>query len=415
MISGRTAQDVTKFKEKETEDMTNVKMFLIKYAEIGTKGKNRYMFEETLCKRIRIRLESVGDFKVRRDYGRIYVEALNTDYDYDEAVSRLQEIFGISDICPVEVTEDLSYDALRDTATAHMAAYDRHDFSFKVHTRRVNKNFPMNSMEIDMEVGHDLLEKYEGEGLHVDVHHPDVMLEIEIRDRIYVYSRTIPGPGGLPVGTNGRAMTLISGGIDSPVAMYMIAKRGVEMEGVYFNSPPYTSQRALEKVEKLCRRVAQFAGPVRLHIVDFTNVQLAIYDNCPHDELTIIMKRIMFRMAQDLAQQEECQAIVTGESIGQVSSQTMQSLSVIDAAVNCPVFRPVIGMDKQEIVEYAQKIGTYDTSIEPYEDCCTIFVDKHPVTKPKLEKILKDEEKLTGIMEPLYQKALETAEVKMMK
>ena len=404
--------------------MNNIKMFLVRYAEIGTKGKNRYVFEDMLCKRIRNRLKPNGDFDVRRDFGRIYIEALS-DYDYDEVVAKLTKIFGIVGLCPVTVAEELTYECIRDAALEHFdesfgpesdSEYNGFNFSFKVHTRRVNKEFPMNSMEIDMEIGHDLLEKYESEGLHVDVHKPDVMVEVELRgDKGYVYSRIIPGPGGLPVGTNGKAMSLLSGGIDSPVATYMIAKRGVEMEAVYFNSPPYTSARAQEKVEKLGTIVAQYAGPIKLHIVNFTDIQLCIYDNCPHDQLTIIMKRIFFQIAERLAAANDCQAIVTGESIGQVSSQTMQSLGVIDAAVDCPVYRPVIGMDKQEIVEYSQKIGTFETSIEPYEDCCTIFVDKHPVTKPKMKSIEISEKHLVGKVEELIDKAIETAEIKWLK
>ena len=398
--------------------MNNIKMFLVRYAEIGTKGKNRYVFEDILCKRIRRRLEPMGEFKVWRDFGRIYIEALS-DYDYDEAVEKLTKIFGIVGLCPVTVADELTYDALRDATLQHFEdtfGDKGYDFSFKVHTRRINKNFPMNSMEIDMEIGHDLLEKFESEGLHVDVHKPDVMVEVELRgENGYVYSKIIPGPGGLPVGTNGKAMSLLSGGIDSPVATYMIAKRGVEMEAVYFNSPPYTSARALEKVQNLGTIVSQYAGPIKLHIVNFTDIQLCIYDNCPHDQLTIIMKRIFFQIAERLAKENDCDAIVTGESIGQVSSQTMQSLAVIDAAVTCPVYRPVIGMDKQEIVEYSQRIGTFETSIEPYEDCCTIFVDKHPVTKPKMKSIEKSESHLVGKVEELIDKAVETAEVVWLK
>ena len=404
--------------------MNNIKMFLVRYAEIGTKGKNRYVFEDILCKRIRNRLEALGEFKVWRDFGRIYIEALS-DYDYDEAINRLTKIFGIVGLCPVTVAEEFTYEGIKKAALEHFEEsfgnaadnkFNGYNFSFKVHSRRVNKDFPMNSMEIDMEIGHDLLEAYESEGLHVDVHKPDVMVEVELRgEKAFVYSRIIPGPGGLPVGTNGKAMSLLSGGIDSPVATYMIAKRGVEMEAVYFNSPPYTSQRALEKVEKLGQIVAQYSGPIKFYNVNFTEIQLCIYDNCPHDQLTIIMKRIMFQIAERLAAKDDCQAIVTGESIGQVSSQTMQSLGVIDAAVDCPVYRPVIGMDKQEIVEYSQKIGTFETSIEPYEDCCTIFVDKHPVTKPKMFAIEKSEKKLVGKIEELIDKAVETAEEKWLK
>ncbi len=398
--------------------MSNIKMFLVRYAEIGTKGKNRYVFEDILCKRIRTRLKSLGEFDVRRDFGRIYIEALS-EYDYDEVTERLTKIFGIVGLCPVTVSEEFTYESIREAVMDHFEdtfADSGFDFSFKVHTRRINKGFPMNSMEIDMEIGHDLLEKYESEGLHVDVHKPDIMVEVELRgDKGYVYSKIIPGPGGLPVGTNGKAMSLLSGGIDSPVATYMVAKRGVEMDAVYFNSPPYTSTRALEKVEKLGTIVAQYSGPIKLHIVNFTDIQLAIYDNCPHDQLTIIMKRYFFRVAQELSKRNECQAIITGESIGQVSSQTMQSLAVIDDAVEMPVFRPVIGMDKQEIVEYSQRIGTFETSIEPYEDCCTIFVDKHPVTKPKFYAIEKSEKRLVGIIEPLIEKALENVETVILK
>ena len=401
--------------------MKNIKMFLVRYAEIGTKGKNRYVFEDVLCKRIRNRLKPLGEFDVRRDFGRIYIEA-KSDYDYDEAVDKLTKIFGIVGLCPVTVADEFTYESISKAAIEHFEEsfgnsadnpYDGYNFSFKVHTRRVNKNFPMNSMEVDMEIGHDLLEKFESEGLHVDVHKPDIMVEVELRgEQAYVYSKIILGPGGLPVGTNGKAMSLLSGGIDSPVATYMIGKRGVEMEAVYYNSPPYTSARALEKVEKLGRIVAQYTGPIKFYNVNFTDIQLCIYDNCPHDQLTIIMKRIMFQIAERLAAQDDCQAIVTGESIGQVSSQTMQSLGVIDAAVQCPVYRPVVGMDKQEIVEYSQKIGTFETSIEPYEDCCTIFVDKHPVTKPKMFAIQKSESHLVGKIEELIDKAVETAEIK---
>lgn len=404
--------------------MNSIRMFLVRYAEIGTKGKNRYVFEDILCKRIRVRLEPLGEFKVFRDYGRIYIEALS-DYDYDDVIDRVTKIFGIVGICPVTVADELTYEAVRNAAFDHFEEsfgkqsdnrFNGYNFSFKVHTRRINKDFPMNSMEIDMEIGHDLLERFEAEGLHVDVHKPDVMVEIELRgEKAYVYSKIIPGPGGLPVGTNGKAMSLLSGGIDSPVATYMIAKRGVEMEAVYFNSPPYTSLRALEKVEKLGTIVSQYSGPIKLYNVNFTDIQLCIYDNCPHDQLTIIMKRIMFQIAERLAEKDECQAIVTGESIGQVSSQTMQSLSVIDAAVTCPVYRPVIGMDKQEIVEYSKRIGTFETSIEPYEDCCTIFVDKHPVTKPKMAVIEKSEKRLEGKVEELIEKAIETAEIIILK
>ena len=389
------------------------KMFLIKYAEIGTKGKNRYVFEEAMCKRMRNRLKPYGEFEVRREYGRIYVEAFS-DYDFDDVIKVLKQIFGIVGICPVKVVEDTAYDNISKAVIEYLdEEYKNKSFTFKCHARRNDKNYPKSSMELNCDLGADLLNAFPD--LSVDVHNPEVMIEVEVRNVAYIYSKVIPGPGGLPVGTNGKAMALLSGGIDSPVAAYMIAKRGVELEAVYFNAPPYTSERAKQKVIDLAKQVSQYSGVLKLHIVNFTDIQLCIYDNCPHDQLTIIMKRIMFQIAERLAEKDECQAIVTGESIGQVSSQTMQSLGVIDAAVTCPVYRPVIGMDKQEIVEYSQRIGTFETSIEPYEDCCTIFVDKHPVTKPKMYAIERSEKKLVGKIEELVDKAVETAELIILK
>lgn len=388
----------------------NYKMFLIKYAEIGTKGKNRYVFEEVMCKRMRARLKPLGEFEVRREYGRIFVEAFS-DYDYEDVMQVLGTVFGIVGICPVRVEENVSYESISKAVVAHIdEEYSDKKFSFKVAARRNNKAFPKSSMEMNADIGADLLSAFPE--MHVDVHEPDVLVNVEIRNVVYIYSKIIPGPGGLPVGTNGKGMALLSGGIDSPVAAYMIAKRGVEIEAVYFHAPPYTSERAKQKVVELARLVAQYAGVIKLHIVNFTDVQLAIYDNCPHDELTIIMKRIMYKMAQELALKNDCQCIITGESIGQVSSQTSQSLYVIDrAADKLPVFRPCIGLDKQEIIDISEKIGTYETSILPYEDCCTTFVAKHPVTRPQLETIEKSEQALTGKIEELYRTAMETVEI----
>ncbi|MGN0435259.1 MAG: tRNA uracil 4-sulfurtransferase ThiI [Wujia sp.] len=388
----------------------NYKVFLIKYAEIGTKGKNRYMFEEVMCKRMRARLKPLGSFEVRREYGRIFVEAFS-DYDYDEVMEVLTTIFGIVGVCPVKVVEELDFDKISEGVVEYIGnEYRDKSFTFKVNARRNNKSFPKNSMELNCDLGAALIDQYPD--MKVDVHKPEVFVNVEVRDVVYIYSKTIPGPGGLPVGTNGKGLTLLSGGIDSPVAAYMVAKRGVEIEAVYFHAPPYTSERAKQKVIDLAKLVAKYSGQIKLHIVNFTDVQLAIYDNCPHDELTIIMKRVFYRMAQDIALKEDCQCIITGESIGQVSSQTTQSLAVIDlAADKLPVFRPCIGLDKQEIVDISQKIGTYETSILPYEDCCTTFVAKHPVTRPKLENILKSEEALVGKLEELYKEALDNIEI----
>lgn len=388
----------------------NYKMFLIKYAEIGTKGKNRSVFEDIMCKRMRALLKSHGKFEVRREYGRIYVEAFS-DYDFDDVIKALGCVFGIVGICPVRVVEHTDFDHLAKEAVAYIQEeYGQNKKTFKVHARRNDKTYPKSSMEINCDIGAAILDAFPD--MRVDVHDPDIMLNIEVRNVAYIYSRIIPGPGGLPVGTNGKGMVLLSGGIDSPVAAYMIAKRGVELEAVYFHAPPYTSERAKQKVVDLGKLVSRYAGPIKLHIVNFTDVQLCIYDNCPHDELTIIMKRVMYKMAQEIALKEECQCIITGESIGQVSSQTTQSLYVINqAADKLPVFRPCIGLDKQEIIDISEKIGTYETSILPYEDCCTTFVAKHPVTRPKEEQITLSEKKLEGKIEELYKKAVDEVQI----
>ena len=385
------------------------KAFLIKYAEIGTKGKNRYMFEDTLCKQIKAHLTGVGEFAIRREYGRIFVEA-ESDCDYEDVITQLKKVFGIVGICPVVVEEQVEFEAIKKRTIEYMKeCYGEKPLTFKVNARRSNKKFPMQSMQINSEIGHFLLEKYPN--LTVDVHHPEILLNIEIREKVYLYSKTVKGAGGLPVGTNGKAMLLLSGGIDSPVAGYMISKRGVELEAVYFNAPPYTSERAKQKVVDLAKIISGFSGTIRLHIVNFTDIQLAIYEKCPHEELTIIMRRYMMKIAQDLAKKNKCQALITGESIGQVASQTMQSLACTNEVCILPVFRPCIGMDKQEIIDISEQIDTYETSILPYEDCCTIFVAKHPVTKPILEIIKRSEEKLSDVIDDLITTALDTVEV----
>ena len=289
---------------------------------------------------------------------------------------------------------------------------DKH-FSFKVQARRARKNYPLNSMELNVELGAVILDAFPE--LTVDVHKPDVMLNVEIREKIYLYSEVIPGPGGMPVGSNGKAMLLLSGGIDSPVAGYMIAKRGVKIDAVYFHAPPYTSDRAKQKVVDLARQVSRYAGPIYLHVINFTDIQLYIYEKCPHDELTIIMRRYMMKIAEQIARETECLALITGESIGQVASQTVQSLGVTNEVCTLPVFRPLIGFDKMEIVDVSEKIGTYETSILPYEDCCTIFVAKHPVTKPNLNIIKRHEQNLEEKIDELMKTALETDEVIIVK
>ena len=384
--------------------------FLIKYAEIGVKGKNRYLFEEALVQQIKYAVKRCdGEFKVTRTQGRIYVEAL-TDFDFDETVENLKTVFGISGICPVVYIEDEGFEKLGQAIVAYMGeVYPEKNKTFKVNARRARKNYPLNSMEINSGIGSVLLDAYPE--MKVDVHTPQIMLNIEIREKIYIYSEVIPGPGGMPVGTGGKAMLLLSGGIDSPVAGYMIAKRGVKIDAVYFHAPPYTSERAKQKVVDLAKLVSRYTGPIYLHVINFTDIQLYIYEKCPHDELTIIMRRYMMRIAEHIAKETECLGLITGESIGQVASQTMQSLAATDEVCAMPVYRPLIGFDKMEIVDIAEKINTYETSILPFEDCCTIFVAKHPVTKPNLNIIRRHEENLEEKIEELVETALKNDEL----
>ena len=384
--------------------------FLIKYAEIAIKGKNRHLFEDALVSQICHALREVdGEFNVRKEQGRIYVEA-ESEFDYEETVEALQHVFGIVGICPVIMAQDEGFDALAQMVVAHVKEfYGDKSLTFKVDARRARKNYPMTSMEINAELGGRILDACPN--MSVDVHDPDVMVHVEIRNQINIYSSEIPGPGGMPVGTNGKAMLLLSGGIDSPVAGYMIAKRGVKIEAVYFHAPPYTSERAKQKVVDLAKLVARYSGPIRLHVVNFTDIQLYIYDQCPHEELTIIMRRYMMRIAEHFARKDKCLGLITGESIGQVASQTLQSLAATDEACELPVYRPVIGFDKEEIVQISRKINTFETSIQPFEDCCTIFVAKHPVTKPNLKVIRRSEEKLNEKIDQLMEEALATTEI----
>ena len=384
--------------------------FLIKYAEIAIKGKNRYLFEDALVKQMRLALESVeGDFQVIKEQGRVYV-LCPENYDFDEAVEALQRVFGIVGISPVMIFPDQGLEQTKKDVLEYMQArYPDFSGTFKVYTRRAKKSSPVPSMEVSAELGGVILDHFPGAS--VDVHTPELTLSVEIREKIYVYSETLPGPGGMPVGTNGKAMLLLSGGIDSPVAGYMIAKRGVKIDAVYFHAPPYTSERAKQKVVDLAKLVARYSGPIRLHVVNFTDIQLYIYDQCPHEELTIIMRRYMMRIAEHFAKESGCLGLITGESIGQVASQTLQSLAATNEVCTIPVYRPVIGFDKQEIVEISRKINTFETSIQPFEDCCTIFVAKHPVTKPNLNVIHRSEKKLDEKIDQLMKEAIETTEV----
>nr|WP_307990161.1 tRNA uracil 4-sulfurtransferase ThiI [uncultured Niameybacter sp.] len=387
-------------------------VFLVKYGELAIKGKNRFIFENRLVATIRKNLKPVGKFEVKKEQGRITVEPADDSVDPEIILERLSRIFGIIGISYGNKLPELSMEAIKTLAVAHMEKEleNKKHLTFKVNTKRADKRFPMKSMEVNVELGAYLLDRFKDQ-LTVDVHNPDVLLNVELRNETYVYAGTVKGAGGMPYGTNGRATLLLSGGIDSPVAGWMIAKRGVEIDAVYFHSPPYTSERATQKVIDLARKVAMYTGQMKVHIVPFTDIQMAIYEKCPHEQLTIIMRRIMMEIAQRIGRSEGSQGLITGESIGQVASQTMHSLVVTDAASEMPVFRPLIGFDKEEIVQIAKKIDTFETSILPYEDCCTIFVPKHPETKPKLELIKHSELQLADCIEEMIEEAIATTQV----
>ena len=384
--------------------------FLIKYAEIGVKGKNRSLFEDALIHQIKFALKRCeGKFLISKTQGRIFVEA-EGEFDYEETVAQLQHVYGISGICPMVHVEDEGFEKLSERVVRYVdEVYPDKNKTFKVNARRARKNYPRESMEINADLGEAILNAYPE--MKVDVHNPEIMLTVEIREKIYIYSEIIPGPGGMPVGTGGKAMLLLSGGIDSPVAGYMIAKRGVKIDAVYFHAPPYTSERAKQKVVDLARLVSHYTGPIYLHVINFTDIQLYIHEKCPHEELTIIMRRYMMRIAEHIAKETGCLGLITGESIGQVASQTMNSLIATNEVCELPVYRPLIGFDKEEIVAVAKKIDTFETSILPFEDCCTIFVAKHPVTKPNVNIIRRHEKNLEEQIDVLVKTALETDEL----
>ena len=326
--------------------------FLIKYAEIGTKGKNRFLFEDALIKQIKHALRPVeGKFIISKESGRIYMDAQG-EYDYDEVIAALKRVFGIAWICPMFQIEKTDFEEIKKEVASYVdQVYEDKNFTFKVDAKRVDKKYPVSSEQMNRDLGEVILDTFPE--TKVDVHHPDVLLKVEVRKLVNIYSVMIPGPGGMPVGTNGKAMLLLSGGIDSPVAGYMIAKRGVMIDAVYFHAPPYTSERAKQKVVDLAKLVSRYSGPINLHVVNFTDIQLYIYEQCPHEELTIIMRRYMMKIAESIAKETGSLALITGESIGQVASQTVQSLAATNEVCTMPVFRPVIGFDKQEIVDVA--------------------------------------------------------------
>lgn len=380
-------------------------LILIKLGEMVLKGLNRRTFEDVLMKNIRYRLADLGGFDIRIAQSTIYVTPKEPGADLEEAAERIGRIFGIAAFSRARVAEK-NMDAILEAAEEYLEDELSEASTFKVETKRSDKKFPLNSPQISMETGGYLLEKFPH--LTVDVHQPDVVVHVEIRDfGAYIHGTPLPGAGGIPVGTGGKAAILISGGLDSPVAAWMMAKRGVDLVGIHFASPPYTSQRAEEKVVRLLELVSRYSGRMKMYTIPFTKIQEEIQKNCPEELFTIIMRRFMMRISNEIARKEGCGALITGESLGQVASQTMQAIGCTDIVAEMPVFRPLIGMDKTEIVAIARKIGTFETSIEPYEDCCTVFTPKHPRTRPELKYVEQAEQALDG--EALIQECVEAA------
>lgn len=382
-------------------------VLIVKYGEIGVKGKNRYIFENKLIKNIKNMLKPIGTFKVYKEYGRIYVDL--EDYEYEEVIEEVKKVFGIVGVCP-GVRAEKDYDKLKELALKMLEEkIEEGAKSFKVESRRGDKSFRLTSQEMSLDIGGYLVSQVK-DRIKVDVRNPEIKIKCELREsHIMVYSDTVPGYGGLPLGTNGKAMSLLSGGIDSPVATWMVAKRGMEIEAIHFHSYPFTSEKSQEKVRDLAKILSKYCGRIKLHKVNIVEIQKAIGLNCREEETTIISRRFMMRIAQRVAEKRFCDALVTGESIGQVASQTIQGLTCTNASVTLPVFRPLIAMDKSDIVSLAGKIGTFETSIIPEEDCCSVFSPKKPVTKPRLERIEKSETELD--VEKLIQDAIDNIEV----
>lgn len=378
-------------------------LILLKCGEIALKGLNRNFFEDTLMKNCRRRLESLGKFKIYKAQSTIYVEPSDERIDLDEAVERLDKVFGVAALCRAAIVKK-DFEDIKEKAVAYLAPVLEDARTFKVEAKRSDKTFPMKSPEICMELGGVILDHFSH--LKVDVHHPDVTVYVEIRDfAAYIHTDQHPGAGGIPIGTSGSAALLISGGIDSPVAGYMMSKRGLKLVAVHFVSPPYTSEHALEKVRTLCKKMAPWCGRMKFVVVPFTEIQEMIREKCPEEYFTIIMRRYMMKIAERIAKDCDCGALITGESVGQVASQTLSAIACTDVACQMPVLRPLIGMDKDEIVTISRKIDTFETSILPYEDCCTVFTPKHPKTKPKLSLVLKAEEAMDE--EAVIHKAIE--------
>ena len=387
------------------------KVLLVRYTEIHLKGLNRPYFERALINNMKRALHGL-DPRIEREQGRIYVRGISGEH-FDEALDRLTRVFGIHSVSPAEAV-DKDWETVVEAALELMEkrlSSPNAGTSFKVFARRSDKRYFMNSDTINKELGGRVLERFPQ--LHVDVHSPEIKLSVEIREKAYIYCEEIPGAKGMPTGTAGAASLLISGGIDSPVAGYMMAKRGLTLSAVHFYSYPYTSERARDKVVELTRLVSKYAGEIKLFLVPFTDIQMTIYEKCPEKETTVLMRRLMMRIAERIARSEGAMALITGESLGQVASQTLEALCVTNDAVDMPVFRPLIGFDKDEIMDIARRIGTYETSILPYEDCCTVFVPKHPVTKPKLDDLRKSEAAVD--FSEMIEKAIENTEIMLIK
>lgn len=381
---------------------------LVKYGEMVLKGLNKRTFEDMLTKNIKRRLKSLGHFQLTSAQSTTYITPLDEDIDLGEVVERVGKIFGIASLCRACVCEK-DFEDIKVKTVEYLDDILSTAKTFKVNAKRSDKAFPMKSPEICAELGGVLLEKYSN--LSVDVKNPEVTVTVEVRDtNAYIHAENIKGAGGLPVGSSGKALLLLSGGIDSPVAGYMMAKRGVHIAAIHYVSPPYTSDRAQLKVETLCQKLTEYCGGIAFFCVPFTEIQEAIKDNCPEEYFTIIMRRLMMEIAQRIAEKDNDLALITGESVGQVASQTMAAIACTDAVCRIPVFRPCVGMDKTEIIDIARKIDTFETSIEPYEDCCTVFTPRHPKVKPRLADIEKAQAKFD--FEPLIAKAVENTELK---
>lgn len=383
-------------------------IILLKDGEIVLKGLNRRTFEDVLKKNIKHALSPLGSFEIRSAQSIIYVKPLSDDIDLDEACLKISRVFGIVSYSRAAICEEKTLESIMATAPVYLEKELKAAKTFKVEARRSDKSFPYKSPEICAELGGVILDKFPH--LSVDVHNPDLIVNVEVRDfGAYVHGAALRGAGGIPVGTSGNAAILISGGIDSPIAAYMMAKRGLKLTAIHFASPPYTSKRAEDKVVRLLRRVSRYAGKMTMYTVPFTKIQETIKNECPEELFTIIMRRLMMQISSRIAEDNNCTALITGESLGQVASQTIGALSCTDEAADLLVFRPLIGMDKQEIIDISYKIDTYDISIEPYEDCCTVFTPKHPRTRPVLKYVKEAQEKVD--FAPMIEEALANLKV----